>query len=275
MSRERLERSRPSPGFTRLGDQSELGKGRLRLEGKVALVTGASSGIGHAIAQLFAREGAQVAAISRLQESAHKWSSRDDVLPVQADLTNAAHIEQMFDKVERELGDVEILCNVAGMNDFCCPLDATSDELWDDVLNLDLTAPFRTCRRAVTRMVHRGGGVILNVGSYAALRGNHGPSYTAAKHGLTGLSMSIAVRYAKDGIRCNVLNPGGVDTPLHDKGKYHPSGLQMFKEIVANFPIRLVCDPEEIAPTALFLCSDEAKHVNGAVVAVDGGMSAC
>jgi NAD(P)-dependent dehydrogenase (short-subunit alcohol dehydrogenase family) len=183
----------------------------------------------------------------------------------------------MVEDAERRFGKLDILCNVAGINDLCYPLDETSDELWDRVVNLDLKAPFQICRKAIKGMVQRGDGVILNIASYAAVRGNHGPSYTAAKHGLVGLTLSIAVAFASKGIRCNAINPGGVKTQIgaHSGGDYHQGGLKMFEDIVEKLPVRWVCEPEEIAPTALFLCCDESKHVNGAVVAVDGGMSAC
>jgi NAD(P)-dependent dehydrogenase (short-subunit alcohol dehydrogenase family) len=248
-----------------------------RLTGKTALITGAGGGIGYAICKLFAQQGAQVAAVSLHEESLAKWNGVADVVPIQADITRLVDVDRMIDQAESRLGRLDIVCNVAGINDLCYPLDETSDERWDNVVNLDLKAPFQICRRAIRGMVQRGSGVILNVGSYAAVRGNHGPSYTAAKAGLTGLSLSIAVAYASKGIRCNVLNPGGVRTDIesHSGGAYHPGGLQMFLDIAGKLPVRWTCDPEEIAPTALFLCSDEAKHINGAVIAVDGGMSAC
>ena len=183
----------------------------------------------------------------------------------------------MIDDAESQVGALDIVCNVAGINDLGYPLDATSDERWDSVIDLDLKAPFRICRRVINGMVERRRGVILNIASYAAVRGNHGPSYTAAKHGLVGLTLNIAVAYASKGIRCNAINPGAVHTDIgrHSGGDYHPEGLRMFMDIAGKLPVKWTCDPEEIAPTALFLCSDEAKHVNGAVVAVDGGMSAC
>ena len=248
-----------------------------RLKGKVALITGAGSGIGCAMTKLFAEQGAQVVAVALHTESLQKWQDVDQVYPVQADVTRLEDVNRMIDDAESRFGRLDILCNVAGINDLCYPLEDTSDERWDSVLDLDLKAPFQICRRAIKGMLARGGGVILNVGSYAALRGNHGPSYTAAKHGLTGLSLSIAVAYANKGIRCNVLNPGGVKTSIgaNSGGEYHPVGLRLFLDIVEKFPVKWICEPEEIAPTALFLCSDDAKHVNGAIVAVDGGMSAC
>jgi NAD(P)-dependent dehydrogenase (short-subunit alcohol dehydrogenase family) len=184
----------------------------------------------------------------------------------------------MLDRAEGWFGRLDIVCNNAGINDLCYPLHETSDERWDAVLDLDLRTPFQICRRVIAGMMDRRSGVILNVSSYAATRGNHGPSYTAAKHGLIGLTLSIAVAYGRYGIRCNAINPGEVNNTRiseNSGGDYHPEGLQMFLDIVDRLPVKWDCEPEDVAPTALFLCSDDARHVNGAVVAVDGGMSAC
>jgi len=248
-----------------------------RLEGKVAVVTGAGSGIGQAMAKLFAQEGAHVAAIALHDASLQKWDKVPNVLPIRADITQLSEINRMMDQAERRLGRVDIVCNVAGIHDANYPLDETTDERWEGVMSLDLRAPFQICRRAIKGMMQRESGVILNVGSaYASLRGNHGPCYTAAKYGLTGLSLSIAVRYAGKGIRCNVILPGPVYTEImRNSGDVHPDGVKVVYDLIAAFPGKAACQPEEIAPMALFLCSDEARHVNGAVIAVDGGMSAC
>lgn len=248
-----------------------------RLEGKVALITGAGNGLGYAVTKLFAKEGATVLAVDIDQNALLQWNDVKNVVPVQADITKLGDIERMISTAEDQFGKLDILCNIAGINDLCYPLLETSDERWDNVVNLDLKAPFQICRRAVKGMVDRGGGVILNIGSYAAVRGNHGPSYSAAKHGIVGLTLSIAVGYANKGIRCNVINPGGVNTDieLHSGGKYHQQGMEMLMNCVSKFPVKLFTEPEDIASAALFLCSDESKFVNGAVLAVDGGLSAC
>jgi NAD(P)-dependent dehydrogenase (short-subunit alcohol dehydrogenase family) len=248
-----------------------------RLHGKAALITGAGSGIGYAMTKLFAKQGAKVAAVTLHKESFEKWRNVENVTPIQADITQLKDVDRMFEEAERQLGKVDIVCNVAGINDLCYPLDETSDDRWDSVINLDLKAPFQICRKAIRGMVSRGSGVILNVASYAAVRGNHGPSYSAAKHGLIGLTLSIAVSYARRGIRCNAINPGAVRTQIgaHSGGEYHKAGLRMFLDIAEKLPVKWDCEPEEIAEAALFLCCDEARHINGAVLAVDGGMSAC
>jgi NAD(P)-dependent dehydrogenase (short-subunit alcohol dehydrogenase family) len=248
-----------------------------RLAGKVALITGAGSGIGAVTAKLFAAEGARVAAAGRRAETLTRWEGVENVLPIQADITRLEDIERMFAEAERRFGQVDIVCNIAGIHDQLIPLDATTDELWDKVMATDLKAPFRICRRAIGGMVDRGGGVILNFGSVASLRGYHGPSYNAAKAGLIGMTVSIAFAYGGSGIRCNVINSGPVRTEIneHSGGGLHQEGRQRWSGFVQGLPMNVVAEPEDMASTVLFLCSDDARNVNGAVLSVDGGMSAC
>jgi NAD(P)-dependent dehydrogenase (short-subunit alcohol dehydrogenase family) len=253
-----------------------------RLEGKVALITGAGSGIGAATARLFAQEGARVVAIGRRPETLEQWHGVENVLPVLADITSAADVERMFVEAEDAFGAVDVVCNIAGIHDLVHPLDATTDEMWDAVLATDLTAPFRICRRAIGGMLERGGGSIVNFGSVASLRGYHGPSYNAAKAGLIGMTVSIAVAYGGRGVRCNIINSGGVHTTIHEAsmrtyggGQMHQEGYDRLMGIFAGVPVQWTCEPEDMAPTVLFLASDDARHVNGAILAVDGGLAAC
>ncbi|TWH57272.1 NAD(P)-dependent dehydrogenase (short-subunit alcohol dehydrogenase family) [Desulfitobacterium sp. LBE] len=253
-----------------------MGNAKGRLEGKVALITGAGNGIGYAAAQLFAGEGAKVIAADILEKDLAGWNGVENVIPVLADITKLEDIERMVGEAETRFGRLDAVCNIAGINDLSYPLDATDDERWDRVHNIDLKAPFRICRRAVPTMIQGGGGSIVNIGSYAALRGNHGPSYTSAKAGVVGLTKSIAFAYGKQGIRCNIIHPGGTRTDIgaHSGGDYHPAG-QALSKIVAAMPVNWFGMPEDIARACLFLCSDDARHINGAEIAVDGGMSAC
>ncbi len=247
-----------------------------KLEGKVALITGAGSGIGYATAKLFLEEGAKIIAVDYSEEAMKKWNEVKNAVPLIADVTKTDDIERMVSGAEKQFGRLDCICNIAGINDLNYPLEATDDARWDRVMDIDLKAPFQICRRAIRTMINGGGGSIVNIGSYAAVRGNHGPSYTAAKAGLTGLTKSIAFGYGKEGIRCNVINPGGTNTNIHQNsgGAYHEAG-QALSKIIASFPINWYGEPEDIAKTCLFLCSDDARHINGAVIAVDGGMSCC
>ncbi|MDF2926637.1 MAG: hypothetical protein K0R57_5551 [Paenibacillaceae bacterium] len=253
-----------------------MGQSSGRLAGKVALITGAGNGIGYATAKLFAEEGATVIAADISEKDLAQWDGVENVIPVLADITKLEDIERMVGEAESRFGRLDALCNIAGINDLSYPLDETDDERWDRVHNIDLKAPFRICRRAVPTMIQGGGGAIVNIGSYAALRGNHGPSYTAAKAGVVGLTKSIAVGYGKQGIRCNVIHPGGTRTDIgqHSGGNYHPAGQALSKTIM-TFPVNWFGMPEDIARTCLFLCSDDSKQINGAEIAVDGGMSCC
>ena len=212
-----------------------------RLAGKTALITGAGNGMGYAMAVLFAQQGARVAAASLHAENLQKVRRIRNIHPIQADITRLADVERVFDEAQRTFGRLDIVCNVAGIHDQCYPLHETSDELWDQVLELDLKAPFRICRKALCGMIQQGSGVILNIGSaYAAIRGNHGASYTTAKHGIVGLTLSIAVAYANKGIRCNLIHPGSVTTQIskHSGGNYHPEGAKLVFDLLATFPGR-------------------------------------
>ena len=248
-----------------------------RLLGKTAIITGAGNGMGQASTKLFAEEGARVLAVDISAKDLAQWKNTDNVFPVLADITKAEEIERIGDIVENDFGKLDALCNIAGMNDLSYPLEETDDERWERILSLDLTAPFRLCRRLIPLMVKSGGGSVVNIGSYAALRGNHGPSYTAAKAGLAGLTRSIAFGYGNQGIRCNIVHPGGMKTNIgeHSGGSYHPIGGARLSKIVKAMPFICRGDPIEIAFICLFLCSDESKLINGAEISVDAGMCTC
>lgn len=248
-----------------------------RLEGKVAVVTGAGNGMAYETTKLFVEEGAKVVAADIRAEDLAQWDGVEGVIAVVADITKLEDIEKIAKSAEDAFGKIDILCNIAGINDLSYPLEACDDERWDRVMDLDLKAPFRLCRRIVPTMVAGGGGSVINIGSYAALRGNHGPSYTAAKAGLEGLTKSIAFAYAKEGIRCNIIHPGGTMTNIHThsgEGGYHEAQAKL-SGIMKALPVNFMCMPVEIAKACLFLASDDSTHINGAVLSVDGGMSVC
>ena len=247
-----------------------------RLEDKVAIVTGAGNGMGNATAKLFIEQGAKVAAVDIREDDLAEFAGNPNAMTVYADITRMDDIDHMVDVALSAFGRIDILCNIAGINDLSYPLEETDDERWDRVMNIDLKAPFRICRKVVPLMVKTGGGSIINIGSYAVLRGNHGPSYTAAKAGVEGLTKSIAFAYAKRGIRANVIHPGGTMTNIgaHSGGDYHAAQAKL-SGIIAAMPVNFMMQPEDIAKACLFLASDDAEHINGAVLSVDGGMSVC
>jgi NAD(P)-dependent dehydrogenase (short-subunit alcohol dehydrogenase family) len=245
-----------------------------RLSGKVALITGAGSGMGLAMTKLFAAQGAQVSAIARKPEALKALSEIKNVRPIRADVGIEDDVNRMVDETESHFGKLDIICNTAGIHDQLYPLHETSNELWDRLLNTDLRGPFQILRRAIPGMMKRRSGSIINVSSVAAYQGLHGPSYSAAKAGLIGMSISIAVRYFELGIRCNVICPGSTRTNITEtSGGHHPDGMRVITEICGKNLARWQGDAEDVAETALFLASDAAKHVNGVTIPVDGGMS--
>ena len=239
-----------------------------RLKGKVAIITGAGSGIGLATAQRFLEEGAQVAAVGSSEKVVRQWQGTENVLVLRADITQLEEIQRVVRETVAAFGRIDALCNVAGINDLNYPLLDTDDARWDRVMDLDLKAPFRLCREAVPVMIQGGGGSIVNVGSYAALRGNHGPSYTAAKAGLVGLTKSMARELAGRGVTCNAVAPGYIDTDmtgqLPEKAK---------EALMAQIPAKRIGRPEDVARAVAFLVSDEAGYITGEVLRVDGGLA--
>ena len=247
-----------------------------RLEGKRAIVTGAGNGMGLATATLFAKEGAQVVAVDMRADDLAALDGVDGIVTVAGDLTNLADIDRAVATAQERFGGLDALCNIAGINDLNYPLYDTDDARWDRVMDIDLKAPFRLIRAAMPLLLD-GGGAIVNIGSYAALRGNHGPSYTAAKAGLEGLTRSVAFEYMDKGVRCNIIHPGGTYTNIggHSGGDYHAENQPRLSKIFQAMPQGWFGTADDIAKACLFLVSDDAAHITGAVLSVDGGSSTC
>lgn len=247
----------------------------MRLKDKVFIVTGAASGMGQATTAQFEIEGAKIIACDRNEKVMELWANHDNITPLAVDVTNIDDVKKMVATVKETYGKLDGICNIAGINDLSYPLLETDDERWDKVMDLDLKAPFRIIREAMPLLIENGGGSIVNIGSYAALRGNHGPSYTAAKAGLEGLTKSIAFGYAKNNVRCNIIHPGGCMTALTMGGLQYHEAQNSLSQLIKAMPVNSFGKPEEIANACVFLCSDESCWINGAVLSVDGGMSVC
>ena len=249
----------------------------MNLENKVFIVTGAASGMGKATCEKFVSLGAKMVACDKNEEVLNVWKDNENVTPLAVDVTSLDDVKKMVATVKDVYGKLDGICNIAGINDHSYPLLECDDERWDLVMNIDLKAPFRIIREALPLLIENGGGTIVNIGSYAALRGNHGPSYTAAKAGLEGLTRSVAFAYAKNNIRCNIVHPGGCMTGLTmgpwAQG-YHPAQGSL-SNLIKAMPVNGFGRPEEIANTVAFLSSDDAKWINGASISVDGGMCVC
>jgi 3-oxoacyl-[acyl-carrier protein] reductase len=244
-----------------------------RLEGKVALVTGAGSGIGRASAERFAAEGAQVVAVDVKgadETAAAIEAAGGEALALATDVADEAAVAAMAAAALERFGRVDVLMNNAGILDEFEPAAETSTETWDRVLGVNVFGQFFTSRALLPQMVERGDGAIINVASTAGLNGgNGGAAYTTSKHAVIGFTRQLCFDYARKGIRCNVICPGAVETGMTKEIFASPDAAVM--EAVESAPIGRWAQPEELAAAALFLASDEASFVNGAVYVVDGG----
>jgi NAD(P)-dependent dehydrogenase (short-subunit alcohol dehydrogenase family) len=248
-----------------------------KLDGKVAVITGAAAGIGAATARLFASEGAAVViadyngvggelVADEIQESGGRASA------VQTNVARAEDVQAMIDHALSKFGSIDILMNNAGIGSAPVPIHETDEKDWDRVIAVDLKGVFLGIKYVVPHMIERGGGTIINVASIAGLVGSPRLSpYAAAKAGVIELTKVVAAEYSRYNIRCNTIAPGWTQTAIVDA--YMSSGVSEEK-LVKNVPMRRLGHVSEIAHTALFLASDEAAFVQGTTVVIDGGLTA-
>lgn len=247
------------------------------LEDRVAIVTGASRGIGRAIALGYAEAGADVAIAARseadletLAKEIEATGRRALVLPT--DVTDRAQLEEMIARTLRELGRLDILVNNAGGTRFVAPITALRPDGWDKALNLNLSSVFHATQLAAQVMVERGGGSIIQIASVAGLMGAQGLSfYSAAKGGVRLMTQAVAKELAESGVRVNSIAPGWVATDLNAmmRSDETTSGL-----ITQTIPMRRWGRAEEIVGAAIYLASDASSFVTGATLVVDGGQTA-
>jgi len=247
----------------------------MRLEGKTAIITGAGSGIGRSMARKMASEGATVIGVDldaeRLEQAvAGINEAGDKAHAVVCDISDDAAITALIDDVIRQHGRLDILCNNAGILDKLTPIADVDDALWERVMRVNVTGPFYACRKVIPLFTEQGGGVILNTASAAALSGGRaGGAYTVSKHGLLGLSRSIAWFYGAQGVRCNAIAPGAIQTKMHVREPPHAAGFERYATFFPTIPPQ--GKAMQVAEVATFLVSDEASYINGEVISVDGG----
>ena len=245
-----------------------------RLEGKVAVITGAASGIGRASARRFAAEGAHVVVADLADADGEALAAELGGLYVHADVTDSGQVQAMYAAAAGRFGGVDVLFNNAGIS----PPDddsilETELDAWRRVQEVNLTSVYLCCKYGIPHLLERGGGSVVNTASFVAVMGaaTSQISYTASKGGVLAMSRELGVQFARQGVRVNALCPGPVNTPLLQE--LFAKDPEKAKRRLVHLPMGRFAEATEIANAALFLASDESSYVNASTFLVDGGLS--
>jgi NAD(P)-dependent dehydrogenase (short-subunit alcohol dehydrogenase family) len=242
----------------------------------VALVTGASGGIGLATARLFAEAGASVALVARRTDVINEEVERltaagHNALAVTADVTDSGQVQAMVAETVAHFGRLDHAVNNAGIINERGPAHELAEAEWDRLIATNLTSVWLCMKHELVPMLRQGAGAIVNLSSVAGLRAAPGlAGYNASKHGVVGLTKGTGVEYAAQGVRINAICPGWVETPMTAGYGSDPTNRA---GMIASEPMGRTAQPEEIARTAVWLCSDAASFITGQALAVDGGMT--
>jgi len=243
------------------------------LDGKVAVITGAGSGMAKAASEVFVREGAKVLAadISGAQEQTAKELG-DAVVPFHVDVTSEADVEAMFKAALDAFGRVDAVLNVAGIGTAAALADLTLDD-YDRTLAVDLKGVMLGTKHGIKTMLQSGGGSIVNWSSIGGMNGSRMPTsaYSMAKAGVIALTKAACIEYGEQGIRANAICPGFIETPMSG-GK---GAAERFPALVGGSALKRGGQPEEVAELASFLASDRSSYITGAIIPIDGGVTAC
>jgi NAD(P)-dependent dehydrogenase (short-subunit alcohol dehydrogenase family) len=246
------------------------------LKEKVAVVSGAGSGIGRAIAIAYAKEGAKVVVADINEEHANETvtlieKDGGDAFAVKADSSKASENKRLVEEVVNKYGRLDVACNNAGIGGPAKPTGAYEPEEWDRVIALNLNGVFYACKYELEQMEKNGGGSIVNIASILGqVAAPNSPAYTASKHAVVGLTKNIAVEYATKGIRCNAVGPGYIETPLLSENMNE----EALKAIAAKSPMNRLGTAQEVADLVVFLRSDKSSFTTGSYIISDGGYTA-
>jgi NAD(P)-dependent dehydrogenase (short-subunit alcohol dehydrogenase family) len=247
-----------------------------RLDGKVAVITGAGGGMGREAALLFSEEGAQVC-VADVDGGAAETTASDarNAFAAQVDVADADSVRKMYEQTAERYGGIDVLYNNAGIS----PADdasilETEPDAWQRVQDVNTKGVYLCCKYGIPHLLSRGGGSVINVASFVALLGaaTSQISYTASKGAVLSLSRELAVQFAREGVRVNALCPGPVETPL--LLRIFGDDPAAYERRRVHLPMGRLAKPREIVNAALFLASDESSYVNGATFVVDGGLTA-
>ena len=249
-----------------------------RLDGKVALITGAASGIGAACALRFAEEGASVAGLDRNKPDGGDWEKAAELAPASffdiADVRDEARLTEVIAATRERLGRIDVLVNSAGVGGGG-PIHAVEEESWDFVVDINLKGTFLVSKLVLQGMLEQGGGSIVNIASVEGIEGfAGGSSYNASKGGVITLTKNMAIDYARKGVRANAVCPGFIETPLFNEVFEMEAVAHIKEEVREAHQLGRFGKPVEIANACLFLASDEASFVTGVALPVDGGYTA-
>jgi NAD(P)-dependent dehydrogenase (short-subunit alcohol dehydrogenase family) len=246
-----------------------------RLDGKVAVITGAASGIGRASARRFASEGASVVVVDLSDEAGEAIAGEIGGLYVHADVTEASEVDAMYDAAIDRFGGLDVCFNNAGISP---PEDdsilVTDLDVWQRVQEVNLTSVYLCCKSGIARLLEHGGGSVINTASFVATLGaaTSQISYTASKGGVLAMSRELGVEFARRGVRVNALCPGPVNTPLLQE--LFAKDPERAARRLVHVPMGRFGEPEEIAAAAAFLASDDASFITASTFLVDGGIHA-
>jgi meso-butanediol dehydrogenase / (S,S)-butanediol dehydrogenase / diacetyl reductase len=248
----------------------------VKLADRVALITGAGSGIGRGSALMFAKEGARVAVVDINEESAAETARQikgqgGDAIAIHADVSSPAHAQAMVEAAVKKWGGIDILYNNAATEGPICFAAQLTIEQFDEVMGINLRGTWLGMKYALPFMMQRRRGCILNVGSLAGLKATPGgAAYCASKFAVVGITQAVAIEYGKYNIRANCIVPGWIETPM----VHRLFGGTLPESSVTAPPLRRIGQPEDVAKAAVFLASDDAEYITGTIFPIDGGINA-